>query len=118
MFVEEKYHCLYHWTYHYETVFSTDLHFTQTFIRLPEQSASEAPGRCHGVGWSPGVGLGGRLLRGPGPRGSWGMVHDGPAEQQSPAQAETQLHGAVQELRVHKLPARNGLLHRGRRSGS
>lgn len=69
MFVEEKYHCL-PWTCHYETVFSIDLHFIQTLISLTEHSASEAPGRCHGVGWSPGVGLGGSLLRSPGPGGS------------------------------------------------
>lgn len=69
MFVEEKYHCL-PWTCQDEMVFSIDLHFTQTLISLTEHGTSEAPGRWHGVGWNPGVGLGGRLLRSQGPRGA------------------------------------------------
>lgn len=88
MFVEE-YHFL-PWTCQYETVLSIDLHFTQTLMGLIEHSTSEAPGRCRGVGWSSGLGLGGSLPRSPEPRGSWAMVHDGPAEQQSPAQPKTQ----------------------------
>lgn len=69
--VEENIYCLPCMS-HYKTVFFTDLNFTQTLIRQTEHSVSEAAGKCHGaagVGWSPGVWLGGRLLWSPGPSG-------------------------------------------------
>lgn len=63
---------------HCKTVFSIDLSFTQTLIHQTEYSVSEAAAKCHGaagVGWSPGVGLGGRLLWS---QGAWGILGHGP----------------------------------------
>lgn len=83
-----------------------------TSVSLTEHSTSAgtsgAPGRCHGAG------LGGRLLKSPGPRGAQGMAHDGLAEQQSPAQPETQASWCTSGLESAQAASKNWAAPQGK----